>query len=47
MKLKELIQELVRIGEEDCLYDATVYINCHGNFAIESNSLDGVFIYNK
>lgn len=47
MKLKELIDELIRISKEDCNEESTVYINCHENFAIESNFLDKVFIYNK
>ena len=47
MKLKELIDELIRISKEDCPYDATVYINCHENFTIESNFLDKVFIHNN
>ena len=47
MKLKELIQELIKMDKENCLSDSTVYINCHENFAIESDFLDKVFIYNK
>ena len=47
MKLKELIDELIRISKEDCNEDATVYINCHENFAIESDLLNRVFIHNK
>lgn len=47
MKLKELIDELIRISKEDCNEDAIVYVNCEENFTIESNFLDKVFIYNK
>lgn len=47
MKLKELIQELIRIDKEKCLSEATVYINCEENFTIESNFLDRVFIHNN
>ena len=47
MKLKELIDELIWISKENCLSDATVYINSHANFAIESNFLDKVFIHNN
>ena len=44
MKLKELIDELIRISKEDCNEDAIVYINCHENFTIESSFLDRVDI---
>ena len=44
MKLKELIDELIRISKEDCLSDSTVYVNCHENFTIESSFLDRVDI---
>lgn len=47
MKLKELIDELIRISKEYCLSDSTVYVNCHENFTIESNFLDKVFIHNN
>lgn len=47
MTLKELIDELIRISKEDCNEEATVYINCHENFAIESDLLNRVFIYNN
>lgn len=44
MKLKELIDELIRISKEDCNEDATVYVNCEENFTIESSFLDRVDI---
>ena len=44
MKLKELIDELIRISKEDCLSASTIYVNCHENFTIESSFLDRVDI---
>ena len=44
MKLKELIDELIRISKEDCNEDAIVYDNGEKNFTIESSFLDRVDI---
>ena len=44
MKLKELIDELIRLSKEDCNEDAKVYVNCEENFIIESIFLDRVDI---
>ena len=44
MKLKELIDELIRISKEECNEDAIVYVNCEENFIIESSFLDRVDI---
>ena len=44
MKLKELIDELIRISKEDCNEDAIVYVNGEKNFTIESSFLDRVDI---
>ena len=44
MKLKKLIDELIRISKEDCNEDAIVYVNCEENFPIESSFLDRVDI---
>ena len=44
MKLKELIDELIRLSKEDCNEDAIVYVNGEKNFTIESNFLDRVDI---
>ena len=44
MKLKKLIDELIRISKEDCNEDAIVYVNGEKNFTIESSFLDRVDI---
>ncbi|MDD7256233.1 hypothetical protein [Bullifex porci] len=44
MKLKELIDELIRVSKEDCNEDATVYVNGKKNFTIKSNYLTRVDI---
>ena len=44
MKLKELIDKLIRISKEDCNEDAIVYVNGEKNFTIESSFLDRVYI---